>query len=46
MGARGVRRKTWLVVQFQYEKAVKCMREESRTGGMPGVSGRENVFKR
>lgn len=44
MGERGVRRKTWLLVQFQSEKAVKCMREELRTGGMPGVSGREGII--
>lgn len=50
-GERGIRRKAWLLVQFQSEKTLRCMREELRVGGMPGVSGgweriiKGNVFK-
>lgn len=44
-GEKGIRRKAWLLAQFQSEKAVRCMREELRTGGMPEVSGRERIIK-
>lgn len=40
-GERGIKRKAWLLVQFQSGKAGRWMREELRTGGKPGMSGRE-----
>lgn len=44
-GERRIRRKGWLLVQFQSEKPGRCMREELRTGGMPRVLGKEGIIK-